>query len=199
MKHSVTFNSISSKACFLFSSSASVLLLIQEICHYLSILALALSELQWLVQSLRESPVFEPSFETIGPRYLKLVTVPSFCPLTLILVWMPLALFVISLVFSALISMSQTLKKILHAPVEDWTGDPSIYSLALNHVAIKAGLYGKAVQVYYIPNLYPVTFSPSILNSSSNSKKYKNHWKWDLRSSKAHVGHLHWVPVVTDS
>ena len=64
-----------------------------------------------------------------------------------------------------------------HATAEDRTGDPSIYSLTLYHVAIKAGLYRKAVQVYYIPNLYPVTFSPSILNSSSNSQKYKNHWK----------------------
>ena len=71
--------------------------------------------------------------------------------------------------------VSRTLKKILHAPAEDRTGDPSIYSLALYHVAIKAGLYRKAVQVYYIPNLYPVTFSPSILNSSSNSQEYKNH------------------------
>ena len=39
------------------------------------------------------------------PRYLKLVTVSSFCPFTLISVLMPLVLFVISLVFSALISM----------------------------------------------------------------------------------------------
>ena len=38
-------------------------------------------------------------------RYLKLVTVSSFCPFTLISVLMPLVLFVISLVFSALISM----------------------------------------------------------------------------------------------
>ena len=64
-----------------------------------------------------------------------------------------------------------------HAPAEDRTGGPSIYSLALYHVAIKAGLYSKAVQVYDIPNLYPVTFSPSILNSSSNSQEYKNHRK----------------------
>ena len=70
-----------------------------------------------------------------------------------------------------------TLKKSFNVPAEDRTGDPSIYSLALYHVAIKAGLYRKAVQVYHIPNLYPVTFSPSILNSSSNSQKYKNHWK----------------------
>ena len=47
--------------------------------------------------------------------------------------------------------LSRTLKN-FHAPAEDRTGDPSIYSLALYHVAIKAGLYRKAVQVYYIPN-----------------------------------------------
>ena len=45
------------------------------------------------------------------------------------------------------------LLKNFHAPAGDRTGDPSIYSLALCHVAIKAGLYRKAVQVYYIPNL----------------------------------------------
>ena len=49
--------------------------------------------------------------------------------------------------------LSQTLKKILHATAEDRTEDLSIYSLALYHVAIKAGLYRKAVQLYYIPNL----------------------------------------------
>ena len=53
--------------------------------------------------------------------------------------------------------LSRTLKK-SHAPAEDRTGNPSIYSQALYHVAIKAGLYRTAVQVYYIPNLYPVTF-----------------------------------------
>ena len=53
--------------------------------------------------------------------------------------------------------LSRTLKKNLHVPAEDRTGDPSISSLALYHVAIKAGLYRKAVQVYYIPNQYPVT------------------------------------------
>ena len=52
--------------------------------------------------------------------------------------------------------LSRTLKK-SHAPAEDRTGNPSIYSQALYHVAIKADLYRKAVQVYYIPNLYPVT------------------------------------------
>ena len=77
--------------------------------------------------------------------------------------------------------MSRTLKK-SNAPAEDRTGDLSIYSLALYHVAIKAGLYRKAVQVYYRPNLYPVTFSPSILNLSSICQEYKNHWKCDLWS-----------------
>ena len=47
---------------------------------------------------------FEPSSVITEPRYLQLVTVSSFCPFTLISVLMPLVLFVISLVFSALIS-----------------------------------------------------------------------------------------------
>ena len=47
----------------------------------------------------------KPSSETTSPRYLKLFTVPSFCPFTFISHWMPLALFVISLVSSALISI----------------------------------------------------------------------------------------------
>ena len=47
----------------------------------------------------------EPSSVITDPRYLKLVTVSSFCPFTLTYVLMPLVLFVISLVFSALIYM----------------------------------------------------------------------------------------------
>ena len=47
----------------------------------------------------------EPSSVITESRYFKLVTVSSFCPFTLISVLMPLVLFVISLVFSALISM----------------------------------------------------------------------------------------------
>ena len=46
----------------------------------------------------------EPSSVITEPSYLKLVTVSSFCPFTLISLLMPLVLFVISLVFSALIS-----------------------------------------------------------------------------------------------
>ena len=52
--------------------------------------------------------------------------------------------------------LSWTLKN-LHAPAEDRTEDPSITSRTLYHIAIKAGLHRKAVQVYDIPNLYPVT------------------------------------------
>ena len=47
----------------------------------------------------------EPLLVTCEPRYLKLATVSSFCLFTLISVLMPLVLFVISLVFSALIFM----------------------------------------------------------------------------------------------
>ena len=46
----------------------------------------------------------EPSLVITEHRYLKLVTVSSFCPFTLVSVLMPLVLSVISLVFSALIS-----------------------------------------------------------------------------------------------
>ena len=47
----------------------------------------------------------EPSSETTTPSYLKLVTVPNASPYTFISILMPLALFVISLVFSAQISI----------------------------------------------------------------------------------------------
>ena len=47
----------------------------------------------------------EPSSVITEPRYLKLVTVSSFCPFILVSVLMSLVLFVLSLVFSALISM----------------------------------------------------------------------------------------------
>ena len=48
--------------------------------------------------------VLEPSSVMTEPRYLKLATVSSFYPFTLISVLMPLVLVVISLVFSAPIS-----------------------------------------------------------------------------------------------
>ena len=42
----------------------------------------SLQELQWPVQSLRES--LKSSFKSTVSRYLKIITVPSLCPLTLI-------------------------------------------------------------------------------------------------------------------
>ena len=42
---------------------------------------------------LERTPGFELSSETIAPRYLKIVTVPRFCPLPLIDLWMPLTWF----------------------------------------------------------------------------------------------------------
>ena len=54
---------------------------------------------------LEKTSGFEPSSETTAPRYSKLLTVPNLCPFTFISLWMSLALFVISLVFSALISI----------------------------------------------------------------------------------------------
>ena len=54
---------------------------------------------------LESIPGLELSSVTIEPRYLKLVTVSSFCSFTLISVLMPLVLLVINLVFSELISM----------------------------------------------------------------------------------------------
>ena len=45
---------------------------------------------------LQSNSGLEPSSVISEPRYLKLVTVSSFCPLTLISVLMPLVLFVVS-------------------------------------------------------------------------------------------------------
>ena len=47
----------------------------------------------------------EPSSDTTEARYLKLVTVSRFCLFTLITLLMALMMFVINMVFSALISM----------------------------------------------------------------------------------------------
>ena len=55
--------------------------------------------------SLESISGLEPSSVITELSYLKLVTVSSFCPFTLISELMPLVLFVISLDFSALISM----------------------------------------------------------------------------------------------
>ena len=73
---------------------------------------LELSEILWSIQTgfslvnaavvcaiLESSSGLEPSSVITEPRYLKHVTVSSFCQFTLISVLMPLVLFVISLVF----------------------------------------------------------------------------------------------------
>ena len=54
---------------------------------------------------LQSNSGLEPSSVITEPRYLKLVIVSIFCQFTLIYVLMPLVLFVISLVFSALITV----------------------------------------------------------------------------------------------
>ena len=84
--------------------SASASPLIQEICCYLQ---MGFSFIRAAVARavLERTSGLEPSSETTAPRYLKLVTEPNFCPFTFICLWMPLALFIISLVFSALISI----------------------------------------------------------------------------------------------
>ena len=52
----------------------------------------------------------EPKSDTTEPRCLKLVIVPSFCPFTLVSLLMPLLLFAMNLVFSALISMPKAVE-----------------------------------------------------------------------------------------
>ena len=52
----------------------------------------------------------DPSSAMIAPRYLKLLTQSSFSPLPMMSVLMPLALLVISLVFSALICMPKVVE-----------------------------------------------------------------------------------------
>ena len=58
--------------------------------------------------------------------------------------------------------LSRTLEN-LHVSAGDRTGDLSFLRRALYHVAIKAGLYRKAVlKVYDIPNQYPVTLAYTV-------------------------------------
>ena len=66
------------------------------------------------------------------------------------------ACFVVPPLFHVGRHLLRTLKN-FYVPAEDRTGNLSILRRALYHVALKAGLYRKAVQVYYIPNQYPVT------------------------------------------
>ena len=68
---------------------------------YVSLCSLALVRAAVACAILERTSGLEPSSETTAPMYLKLVTVPNFCPFTFISLWMPLVLFV----FSALISI----------------------------------------------------------------------------------------------
>ena len=80
----------------------------------------------------------EPSSETTAPRYLKLVTEPNFCPFSFISLWLPLALFVINLVFSALISilyLVQVCRELL-APALPQLQHLFIFFLAVNSMHI---------------------------------------------------------------
>ena len=85
--------------------TASVSPLIQEISFYLSKFVFSIITAVVACAILKRSCCFEPSSETIAPRYLKLVTVSSVSPFTLISLWVPLVLFVNSMVFSALTSI----------------------------------------------------------------------------------------------
>ena len=55
--------------------------------------------------------VFEPLSETTAPKYLKLVTIPSFCPITLISLWMPLAQYLVA----SAVTGSTVLKVSIHS------------------------------------------------------------------------------------
>ena len=72
-----------------------------------------------------------------------------------------------------------------------WTQSPTLY-----HVAIKAGLYRKAVQVYHIPipgDILPLQFEirPWISRSSRIT------WYETQGVLCTHVGYLRWAPNVT--
>ena len=63
----------------------------------------------------------KPSSDSTEPSYLKLVTVSSFCPFSLISLLMPLVLFVINLVFSALISIPYQFASLYTGQVVVWS------------------------------------------------------------------------------
>ena len=86
----------------------------------------------------------EPSSETTAPRYLKLVTMPYFCPLTFISFWMPLALFVISLVFSALISILYLVQVLSRLSTRALWATMRKYNISANLVRTTEQLYDKA-------------------------------------------------------
>ena len=84
--------------------SASASPLIQKICSYLSKWAYSFVRASVACAILEEPLIWSHHLKTTALRYLKLVIEPN-CHFTFISLWMPLARFVISLVFSALISI----------------------------------------------------------------------------------------------
>ena len=70
---------------------------------YQMILSFVSDAIIWAI--LERTSGMDPSSVTMAPKYLKLWTVSSFLPLTLMLLLMPFVLLVINLVFSALICM----------------------------------------------------------------------------------------------
>ena len=85
---------------------------------------------------LQRTSALEPPSETTAPRYLKFVTVLNFCPFTFISLWMPLALFVISLVFSALIYILY-LEQVLSRLSTRASSFPSCWSRASDMIRLR--------------------------------------------------------------
>ena len=104
----------------------------------------------------------EQSSETSAPNYLKLVTIHSFCPFTLIYPWMPLVLFVISSVYSALLSILYLVKDLSRLSIR---ASSSWYSSAKAAVSP-----GKCRSVMLPPKL---TF-PSCCSRASDMIRLRN-------------------------
>ena len=67
----------------------------------------------------------------------------------------------------------------------------------LYHVAVKAGFYRKAVEVYFIPS--PVTFSPTKLNLIPKVPGHRESFLMRLgnycQGQLSRVGYLRWAPL----
>ena len=113
MRCSVTFGSISSQmpASFSLALSSRSIMTTERITFTFDPRELSLHIGFSFVRAvvvctiLESTSGFQSSSETIAPRYLKLVTIPSFCPLIMISLWISVSLSVISFVFLALISI----------------------------------------------------------------------------------------------
>ena len=70
-----------------------------------------------------------------------------------------------------------------------------IYRQTLYHVAVKAGFYRKAVEVYYIPS--PMTFSPTKLDFVPEVPGQRESFLMRLGEllPGSRVGYLRWAPL----